>query len=216
MIHGREIVKGWIFIEVLKPTCFRKATGDCDCVSTPGGKKRYSCSIKYVALLIHENYICNHVYKIYWKANLISLIFFSDLMHLQKLIRNECFGYTFVLFSFYIVIPSTFNMLGLFVHTHAPSSCRSYNPLHETNPNKYTKNTAHRYRKRRKFKKIILILDQNRSKLQDRRSEGEEENGKKKFEIPSKKRHQDRTSSSLLPREEGEEEKWRTAGIRIF
>lgn len=214
MIHGREIVKGWIFIEVLKPTCFRKATGDCDCVSTPGGKKRYSCSIKYVALLIHENYICNHVYKIYWRANLISLIFFSDLMHLQKLIRNECFGYTFVLFSFYIVIPSTFNMLGLFVHTHAPSSCRSYNPLHETNPNKYTKNTAHR--KRRKFKKIILILDQNRSKLQDRRSEGEEENGKKKFEIPSKKRHQDRTSSSLLSLEEGEEEKWRTAGIRIF
>lgn len=214
MIHGREIVKGWIFIEVLEPTCFRKATGDCDCVSTPGGKKRYSCSIKYVALLIHENYICNHVYKIYWRANLISLIFFSDLMHLQKLIRNECFGYTFVLFSFYIVIPSTFNMLGLFVHTHAPSSCRSYNPPRETN--KYTKNTAHRYRKRRKFKKIILILDQNRSKLQDRRSEGEEENGKKKFEIPSKKRHQDRTSSSLLPREEGEEEKWRTAGIRIF
>lgn len=214
MIHGREIVKGWIFIEVLKPTCFRKATGDCDCVSTPGGKKRYSCSIKYVALLIHENYICNHVYKIYWRANLISLIFFSDLMHLQKLIRNECFGYTFVLFSFYIVIPSTFNMLGLFVHTHAPSSCRSYNPPRETNPNKYTKNTAHR--KRRKFKKIILILDQNRSKLQDRRSEGEEENGKKKFEIPSKKRHQDRTSSSLLSLEEGEEEKWRTAGIRIF
>lgn len=214
MIHGREIVKGWIFIEVLEPTCFRKATGDCDCVSTPGGKKRYSCSIKYVALLIHENYICNHVYKIYWRANLISLIFFSDLMHLQKLIRNECFGYTFVLFSFYIVIPSTFNMLGLFVHTHAPSSCRSYNPLHETNPNKYTKNTAHR--KRRKFKKIILILDQNRSKLQDRRSEGEEENRKKKFEIPSKKRHQDRTSSSLLSLEEGEEEKWRTAGIRIF
>lgn len=214
MIHGREIVKGWIFIEVLKPTCFRKATGDCDCVSTPGGKKRYSCSIKYVALLIHENYICNHVYKIYWRANLISLIFFSDLMHLQKLIRNECFGYTFVLFSFYIVIPSTFNMLGLFVHTHAPSSCRSYNPPRETNPNKYTKNTAHR--KRRKFKKIILILDQNRSKLQDRRSEGEEENRKKKFEIPSKKRHQDRTSSSLLSLEEGEEEKWRTAGIRIF
>lgn len=214
MIHGREIVKGWIFIEVLKPTCFRKATGDCDCVSTPGGKKRYSCSIKYVALLIRENYICNHVYKIYWRANLISLIFFSDLMHLQKLIRNECFGYTFVLFSFYIVIPSTFNMLGLFVHTHAPSSCRSYNPPRETNPNKYTKNTAHR--KRRKFKKIILILDQNRSKLQDRRSEGEEENGKKKFEIPSKKRHQDRTSSSLLSLEEGEEEKWRTAGIRIF
>lgn len=214
MIHGREIVKGWIFIEVLEPTCFRKATGDCDCVSTPGGKKRYSCSIKYVALLIHENYICNHVYKIYWRANLISLIFFSDLMHLQKLIRNECFGYTFVLFSFYIVIPSTFNMLGLFVHTHAPSSCRSYNPPRETNPNKYTKNTAHR--KRRKFKKIILILDQNRSKLQDRRSEGEEENRKKKFEIPSKKRHQDRTSSSLLSLEEGEEEKWRTAGIRIF
>lgn len=147
-------------------------------------------------------------------GRIISLIFFSDLMHLQKLIRNECFGYTFVLFSFYIVIPSTFNMLGLFVHTHAPSSCRSYNPPRETNPNKYTKNTAHR--KRRKFKKIILILDQNRSKLQDRRSEGEEENRKKKFEIPSKKRHQDRTSSSLLSLEEGEEEKWRTAGIRIF
>lgn len=85
-----------------------------------------------------------------------------------------------MLLSFYIVILSIFNMLGLFVHTHAPSSCRSYNPPRETNPNKYTKNTAHR--KRRKFKKIILILDQNRSKLQDRRSEEEEK--KKKVRDP--------------------------------
>lgn len=238
MIHGREIVKGWIFIEVLEPTCFRKTTGDCDCVSTWRKEAIFVLSIKYVVCWYMRIILVITYVRIKFIGRwIIPLIFFFFfwLMHLENWFETNvfyiaslrlliCLDYSCIhiilsmkcYFNEMVIHFSMNNTKKQIVEIHS-----QFNPVNTTrNKPINTRNATHRYRKKIQKNYPNLVSkpwSKPWSKLMKRHHlivQAKEKGEKKEFEIPSKKRHQDRTSSSLLPREE--EEKWRTTGIRIF
>lgn len=191
---------------------------------------------KICSLLIHENYTCNYIctYKINWKAN-NTFDFFFWLIHLENWFETNvfyiaslrlliCLDYSCIhivlsmkcYFNEMVIHFSMNNTKKQIVEIHS-----QFNPVNTTrNKPTNTRNATHRYRKKIQKNYPNLVSkpwSKPWSKLMKRHHlivQAKEKGEKKEFEIPSKKRHQNHTSSSLLPREE--EEKWRTTGIRIF
>lgn len=164
MIHGREIVKGWIFIEVLEPTCFRKTTGDCDCVSTWRKEAIFVLSIKYVVCWYMRIILVIPYVRIKLIGRrIIPLIFFFWLMHLENWFETNvfyiaslrlliCLDYSCIhivlsmkcYFNEMVIHFSMNNTKKQIVEIHS-----QFNPVNTTrNKPTNTRNATHRYRKK--------------------------------------------------------------------